>query len=590
KMSIIENYTLGAVPYKEPVRFAFGIARAAGATGAMLRLCKDGETPTEYGLVWSGLRGARDEFSLTPRITSPGLYFYDLIVACGQKLFSRTYKLTIYEEVYAAPKSYYGGIMYQAFPDRFCRIRNDGQIAKNGHIDNDGNHSSLLSWDLPIEAVPETAKKKNDYFYGGNLAGVTSKLDYLKSLSADILYLNPVFEARSNHRYDTADYFKIDPLLGTAEDFKHLCKEAKKRGIRVILDGVFSHTGADSVYFDKYGRCGGRGAYQSTDSPYYKWYSFKRYPDSYKCWWDIETLPETVETEPSFMDFICGEGGVVEYWLRLGASGFRLDVADELPDAFIEKLVARAKSVKKDALIIAEVWENASDKVAYSVRKKYFLGRGPDTVMNYPFRNAVIDYIKRGDAEGLADTVADIVNDYPDRSVNTLMNFLGTHDTERILTALENRKHSNASEMPLLYFLPGNPCIYYGDEAGMKGGRDPYNRACFPWGAEDAELYNFYCKLGKLRKKYRRALIGRYRTLYAADGIYIFARESIEYEGTLRGDPKNGLKPQTVLAAFNLGDKTFECDLNFSYINIINRKIARKIILKKGENILLAKE
>ncbi|MCL2885022.1 MAG: glycoside hydrolase family 13 protein, partial [Oscillospiraceae bacterium] len=347
--------------------------------------------------------------------------------------------------------------------------------------------------------------------------------DYLKKMGVTCLYLNPIFEAHTSHRYDTADYTEIDPLLGTEADFAALCKAARQCGIRVLLDGVFSHTGADSVYFNKNGRYDSLGAYQSTASPYAPWYQFQAWPDSYAAWWGFPTLPEVNEMEPSYLDFITGEGGVARRWLAAGASGWRLDVADELPDAFIETLRKAVKAEKPDALLLGEVWEDASDKISYGERRRYLLGGELDSVMNYPFRTAMLRFVRgEGGARELHNAVLDIAEHYPPPVLRLLMNPLSTHDTPRALTALagadatgKDKNWQAATHLSdearargtrllklagaLQYCLPGVPCLYYGDEAGLEGYADPFNRGCYPWGKEDTELMDWFCKLGALR-------------------------------------------------------------------------------------------
>ena len=339
------------------------------------------------------------------------------------------------------------------------------------------------------------------------------------------LYLNPIFEAHSNHRYNTADYRKIDPLLGTEEDFADLCAQAKKLGISVILDGVFSHTGSDSVYFNQNGRYGEHsGAYRDPNSPYREWYSFKRYPDDYECWWGFKTLPNVRETQPDYMDFICNpKTGVLAKWLTLGASGFRLDVADELPDSFLDRVYQTVKSFGEDKVVIGEVWEDASNKISYGNRRRYLLGNQLDSVMNYPFRNAVLGYILTGNADDFLTSVVSIVENYPPPAMNSMMNSLSTHDTPRAITVLVGEsmegkdrpwqathhylsldKYARGQVLlklasTLQYFLPGIPCLYYGDEAGLSGYADPFNRCCYPWGYENQELIAFFSELGKLR-------------------------------------------------------------------------------------------
>ena len=387
----------------------------------------------------------------------------------------------------------------------------------------------------------------NDYF-GGDLAGITEKLPYLQSLGVTCIYLNPIFEAHANHRYNTADYLKIDPLLGDEADFKTLCETAEKFGIRVILDGVFSHTGDDSLYFNRAGRYKTLGAYNSEKSPYYPWYTFFDYPDSYKSWWGFETLPEVNEESPEYLEFITGENGVVKKWLRLGAAGWRLDVADELPDAFLDALCASAKAEKADALVLGEVWEDATNKWAYGERRRYLLGGQLDSVMNYPFANAILNFARNGIAEGFAHAVTDIVENYPKPALDCMMNHIGTHDTERAITKImgesaEGRDREWQSQRVLSdseyqkgvtllkltavlqFTLPGVPCIYYGDEAGLQGYKDPFNRGCYPWGHENQDLIAFYQTLGALRGSLDCLKTGELHFVSAVLGCVAYERE-----------------------------------------------------------------
>ena len=372
-------------------------------------------------------------------------------------------------------------------------------------------------------------------------------------MGVDFIYLNPIFEAHSNHRYNTADYTKIDPLLGGEGDFARLCREAAALGIRVLLDGVFSHTGSDSVYFNQARRYPLDGAVNRPDSPYRSWYHFTRYPDQYDAWWGVKTLPETVETDPSFLEFITGEGGVIAQWMEKGASGFRLDVADELPDPALDRIAQRIKAFGPDKIVLGEVWEDASNKVSYSQRRRYLLGGQLDSVMNYPFRTAILEFLRLGDGAGFFRRVMEIAEHYPPSVLHSLMNPLSTHDTLRALTCLGGelpgrpqdaqyggdgeggedgglppiqpgdiyaqgrdrewqaaRMHPSSRQylegvtrlrlaMVLQYLLPGVPSIYYGDEAGMWGYNDPFNRCCYPWGGEDRPLVDFVRRLGAFR-------------------------------------------------------------------------------------------
>ena len=428
----------------------------------------------------------------------------------------RMWQLTVYEPGFTAPVKYRGGLIYQIFPDRFC---NSGEPKRNVPDD----RYICDDWYSQPAYRQNCGKRSlcNDY-YGGDLKGIEQKLGYLESLGVTVIYLNPIFEAHSNHRYNTADYMKIDPSLGTQEDFVSLCRAAKEHGIDIILDGVFSHTGADSRYYNLYGRYGDIGAYNSQQSPYYSWYRFTKWPHGCHCWWGVPSLPEVVEDDPSFTEFICGENGVLRRWLRLGASGWRLDVADELPDGFLDRVRAAIKAEKPDALLLGEVWEDASNKISHGGRRRFLLGRQLDSVMNYPFRDAIIRFVTGGDAHRFTDAVAELIGNYPRQALDLMMNHIGTHDTERILSVLggapldrDRDAQATITLSPeqrerglrlirlaavLQYTLPGVPSLYYGDEAEMQGLRDPFNRCGYPWGRENADLLAFYRKLGALRK------------------------------------------------------------------------------------------
>ena len=391
------------------------------------------------------------------------------------------------------------------------------------------------------------------------------------------LYLSPIFEAYSNHKYDTGNYLCIDPMFGTEQDFRALCRKAQAYGIRVILDGVFNHTGSDSVYFNREGRYPQPGAYQSPESPYYEWYRFSEYPDQYESWWGIDTMPQVEENHPEYQAFICGQEGVVRKWLRAGAAGWRLDVADELPDLFIEKLRKAALAEKKDCLLIGEVWEDASNKIAYGKRRHYFEGKQLDGVMNYPLRGAILEFLLHKNAQGLAETVESICENYPPQVVHCLMNGLGTHDTPRLLTMLSGKKLPETREQQaefmldeetraraemrmrqavlLQMFLPGVPCIYYGDEAGLQGCGDPFNRSCYPWKRENRRLLAWYRKLGKLRRALPVLEKGEYCTILAERGCYIFKRSD-----------KNG----ALLVGVNLSEQEIMLPLERYYENLLN--------------------
>lgn len=315
---------------------------------------------------------------------------------------------------------------------------------------------------------------------------------------------------------------KIDPMLGTEEDLVSLVNAAREYGIGVVLDGVFSHTGDDSRYFNLKHRYNTVGAANSPESPYHSWYKFGNYHTGYSCWWGVPSLPETNEEDLSFSSFITGENGVIRYWLKRGIKGWRLDVADELPDSFLDKIRLAVKAEGKQNYLLGEVWEDATNKISYGIRRRFLRGRQLDSVMNYPLAEAIITFVRGGNSRDLLDTVMQILENYPPQSVKLLMNHIGTHDTARILTRLakgdpvgdrewQSRQTLSAEEYAhgagllklaavLQYTMPGVPSLYYGDEAGMSGYGDPFCRSAFPWGKEDKELTAFYKKLGQMRR------------------------------------------------------------------------------------------
>lgn len=520
---------------------------------AFLLLKKDGKPETSYRMTPTD-----SGWQIRFRFHETGLYFYRFVVRHQLLIFgydhmaafsdfpneNSRFQLTVSLENYHTPNWFKGGILYQIFPDRFC---------KTGTMSDIDCRVRRSDWGgMPSYRPDSNGKVLNNDFFGGTLKGIQSKLPYLSSLHVTAIYLNPIFQAASNHRYDTSDYLKIDPYLGTEKDLAELTGEAEKYGIRVILDGVFNHTGDNSVYFNKYGKFSSSGAYQSKDSPYYSWYTFQQYPDKYSCWWGIDILPELNENSESYQNFIFGEDGVLRHWLRHGIRGYRLDVADELPDFFLKKLRRTVKKCNPDAIIIGEVWEDASNKIAYSTRREYLQGEELDSVMNYPLKDSIIHFMKTENARDLAETVRTLQDHYPKETLDCLMNILGTHDTARILTVLGGKNCYTKDEMAspemqltesekraaieklktaalLQYTLPGIPCIYYGDENGAEGYIDPFCRKCFDWDHMNGELIAYYRELGKLREEYRELFAkGIFKEIYVRNGCFVFKRMNEE--------------------------------------------------------------
>lgn len=465
----------------------------------------------------------------------PGLFWYDFVIyrADGRTLRYgnakdklggvgalygdeefHSYQITIYKPSYKTPAFMHSANIYQIFPDRFWR-------APTQAVDDRTDRHIHASWDedLLTDSDPRSGDHMALDFFGGTLTGIQEKLPYLHSLGITVLYLNPIFRARSNHRYDTGDYLEIDPLLGTREEFRSLCRAAEALGMHIMLDGVFSHTGEDSRYFNHFGHYDTKGAFQGPESPYYDWYTFQRFPDKYSCWWGIPSLPECRKNNPDYQKFMFrDQTGVVPYWIHQGSSGWRLDVADELSMDFLRKLRTAVKKANRDAVVLGEVWEDASNKVAYNEVRCYCTGDTLDSVMNYPLRLAILDFATGSAPAGaLARLVKHQAEVYPPQFRYALMNLIGSHDRARVLNVLAGRDGVGLSKdeqqalrltaeeyalavsryktcIDILCALPGCPTIYYGDEAGLTGCPDPFCRRPFPWGREDKELQAYVAR------------------------------------------------------------------------------------------------
>ena len=553
---------------------------------AFLSFNRDGESAQSFPMQKTAFG-----WSISLSVPKIGLYYYTFLingqgfVSCGAMQMGeitqnpRGFALTVCSKNYRTPEWFKGGVMYQIFPDRFH---------KDGTMSDIKGRICREDWGgMPSYRPNEKGKVLNNDFFGGNFKGVIKKLPYLEQLGVTVIYFNPVFEAASNHRYDTSDYMKIDPILGTEEDFKDLVDAAKNKGIRIILDGVFNHTGDDSVYFNKYGNYPSLGAYQSKDSPYYSWYCFEQFPDKYASWWGIDILPEVNEESQEYQNFIFGEQGVLKKWLSLGIGGYRLDVADELPDFFLKNLRKSVKESNEDAIIIGEVWEDASDKIAYSKRREYLQGFELDSVMNYPLKEAIISYIKSGNASILLQTLRLLVDHYPKQTLDCLMNILGTHDTARILTVLGGIYCQNKDEMAsknaylseknkkraieqlklaavLQYTLPGVPCVYYGDENGAEGHIDPFCRQCFDWEHLNEDLIAFYQNLGCMRKRFREIFKdGDLKTIHVEDGLIFYKRKKSKEE---------------IYIYVNNSGKPYQFELSKKYKNVLTNDIYQNTI------------
>lgn len=426
-----------------------------------------------------------------------------------------SFQITVYRHRAVRPSWYENGMVYQIFPDRYARDehwreRTEAALEKPRK----GIQRRLIEdWSTPPEYEREAdGSIKTWDFYGGSLKGIEEDLPRIAEMGFTAIYLNPIFEAASNHRYDTADYTKIDPILGTEQDFKDLCSAAEKLGISIILDGVFNHTGDDSVYFNRYGNYPGVGAWQSEDSPWRDAFSFHE-DGTYDCWWGIDNMPALNENSELVKERLLGKDGVIRKWLRAGAHGWRLDVADELTDDFLEKIKEAVVEEKPDGLLLGEVWEDASNKISYGQLRRYLQGSELDSAMDYPFRDMVIGYLMGGkSAYEAAEDIETLHENYPAEALRCALNLLSSHDRPRIISVLgggpgehelpeseRSRWRLDDAAMGLAkgrFWLatlmqmtfPGVPSVYYGDEFGLEGLTDPGNRRTLPTADQPRDL------------------------------------------------------------------------------------------------------
>ncbi len=562
----------GAAPCGTPVRFRV-VTEGIGIPRSVRLVYKHDKGDMEYAdmsYAFSVLSSSVYERTITMPETAGLIWYYFEVVTDSDIIYygnntnntggkgemsmqqpAHSFQITVYDTDYETPDWFKEAVAYQIFPDRFFNGNEDGSFL--------GSRTDIIkrNWgEQPFYKAEQFGGeyKANDFF-GGNLKGIIKKLPYLEDLGITVIYLNPIFRAASNHKYDTGSYEEVDPMFGDEETFAELCREAKKRGIRIILDGVFNHTGDDSRYFNKYGSYDSVGAYQSKDSPYYSWYRFMDYPNVYESWWGMTTLPQVEESNESYRDYLInGKDAIVRKWIRLGASGWRLDVVDELPDFFVKELRRAVKEEDPDAVLIGEVWENASNKTAYGERREYFYGEELDSVMNYPLRNALIDAaLCRIDAFEFNRRIMNLKEDYPKPAYYSLLNMLSSHDVERIVTlmggvpnrhevdreyqagfSLDERTRKTARKrtrlvLGLLMTMPGVPCLFYGDELGVEGYGDPFCRSCFPWDNMDGvdpgqEMRSWVKSLISLRKSTKALSLGEFNYVHRIGYTYGFIR------------------------------------------------------------------
>lgn len=518
----------GAVATTQRVNIYFPVKKTFNADRVVMILRRNDHNES-FELTKEYSENSYDMFSLEFAIEREGTYFYRFEINRGSStsFVGRGYngqaimgdwlpewQLSVYEKSYSTPEFFKGGVVYHIFADRFCH---EGEYYLP-------RYGTSKNWNEDVTIIdPDGVYRAND-FYGGNFRGIISKLDYLYKLGVTAIYLSPIFLSNSNHRYDTADYQQIDPMLGTEEEFRELIAKANKYGISIILDGVFNHTGADSVYFNKFNHFDSLGAYQSKKSPYYDWYTFIDFPDTYKCWWGITVVPTIARDAKGYHELIAGEKGIIDKWTNIGVKGWRLDVVDELSSDFLKTITSRIKKCCQDCLVIGEVWEDATTKHSYGEEREYFRGKELDGVMNYVFKDSIMEYLNGYDGELFADQTMTIIENYPKMSLDVCMTLIDSHDTVRAINALSAQSYKSMSKEEkrdfrltkeqynegrkklklascLQYFLPGVPSLYYGDEIGMQGFEDPINRRPFSWDNIDKQILEHYRYLGNLRRE-----------------------------------------------------------------------------------------
>lgn len=507
------------------------------------------EIITENGIVYYGYNANKRDGSGLTSTTKPN-------ILPTSPVEMRPFQITVYDRAFKTPDWFKGSVLYQIFPDRFARDQKFSfDIMKN--IKNTPERIFHENWD---EEVDYKGNKETGYlacdFFGGNIKGMTERLDYLKDLGVETIYCNPIFESRSNHRYDTGNYENVDPILGTNEDFVNFAKEAKNRSIKLILDGVFSHTGADSIYFNKLNRYDSPGAYQDAEgkvkSPYFSWYHFNLQHGyiSYDSWWGFSDLPCVNENDLQYKEYIMSENGIARTWLKRGATGWRLDVSDEIPDGFLRELRKTIKRENVEAVILGEVWEDASNKISYGAYRDFLFGSTHDCVMGYPFRNAVIGWLSgKTSVMDMRNALESIRENYPLEAFYCNMNLISSHDVPRAITELageqwvqervdQSNKRLNYEQrvfgekllklaMLIQFTYPGTPSIYYGDEIALEGYRDPFNRRTFPWHVVDGnqiEIKQWLTALLAFRKQYQIFKTGLFEFVKTEEDVLVYRR------------------------------------------------------------------
>lgn len=554
---------------------------------SVLFMCKE-DKDADY--TYTEMKKSQNGYEISVNFDNFGHFWYNfkLIFDNYQMFLSKTYDnyscccydnkgedflQLVSRKPYTCTNSMQGGLIYQIFVDRFC---------KEGKVENREPLILRDDWGGGIQKNTTDPLIINLEVFGGNFNGITSKLDYLEELGVTTIYLNPIGMANSSHKYDTADYMHVDSMFGTEEDFVNLVNKAKEKGMQIVFDGVYNHTGSDSIYFNKYGRFDTLGAYKSKKSKFYEWYDFIDYPDEYYSWWGIDTLPSIKDDNQDFQNYIAGENGVLDKFMKLGVAGVRLDVVDEISDEFTKKISDRVHKYGDNRVVMGEVWEDASTKISYSSRRSYFTNNELNSVMNYPVKETILNYIKTKSTFELCSTLRMLQNNYPKVVLDNLMNFLSTHDTGRMFTDLiaiadgDRKKATKLMKIAslLTFTLPGVPSIFYGDEYGMEN-NDNSSRGCFDWDNYNNEIFAWYKKLSGIRK-YAVMKDGDMNVLYADYGKFVFERVSDN---------------ERIVVMTNMSNSPLDINLEGEFVSFVTGKKINSFKLKENElEVLIEKK
>jgi glycosidase len=479
------------------------------------------------------------------------------------------YQITVYKKSFI-PDWYKEGVIYQILVDRFYNGN------ENNTVNSPKENSFIYGrWDdSPMYIKDNFGRVVRGDFYGGNLKGIIKKLDYIKSLGANIIQLSPIFKSPSCHKYDTADYEVIDEMFGTNNEFKELCDIAESKGIKIILDVVLGYTSSDSKYFNKLGKYDEIGAYNSPNSQYHNWYKFIRYPYQYESWWGINERPSIDSMQKGYIDYIIkNDNSIIKRWIDMGASGWKLNVIDELSDEFIELIRKRIEDIDENVVLVGDIWEDASNKISYSKRRRYLQGKEVQAATNYPLRESLINFTKGYiKSDRFRQRIMSLYENYPRESFYGNINIVGTYDTERILTVLDENVELLRLLVVLQFTLPGVPLICYGDEVGLKGGREPDNRKSYPWGKENKNLIEFYYKIISIRNNENGLKKGNLNIFETDSDVFVFERC---YEN------------ERIIVLVNVSKKLKlikDINLNGSYVNLFNNSEKYRFI---GNNSII---